>query len=166
MTEENTPPKPESIDVIYNLALARLDAQLRDADTALGRIGTVWSVAGLVLAVVAGFISTEGTSIPIVTLIFAALCAATFIAIMVLGFKAFAFLGLQNPPKVSAVWEEALFWEPTITKRQIVSQIVPAIEFNESILRSRIKYTSLVLYLLPVEVILATIAVICIYFLG
>lgn len=165
MAEETNIAKPESLDVIYNLALARLDTQSRDVDAALARVSPVWSVAGLILGVAVGFLATRGTPIHLAGIIFSALCAITFIVIILLGFMAYRYLGLRYP-NVRAIWDQALFWNSDITKRQILNIAVPAIEFNKEVIERRIKYTTLALYLLPLEIALATIAIISAYFSG
>ncbi len=166
MNEQNAQLEPKSLDAIYNLAQARLDAQSRDADAALNRLSPVWSAAGVILAIVAGFISFHQTSIHSVTIAFSALCAVTFFAIMVLGFAAYIHIDLEYPPRMSKVWEEALFWESSVTKRQILAQTVQAIEFNRELIRRRTKFVTLALYLLPCEVIFAVVGIIPLFFSG
>lgn len=165
MAEETNIAKPESLDIIYNLALARLDTQLTAADAVLARVTPVWSVAGLILGLAVGFLATLGAPIHTVGIIFSTLCAITFIAILVLGFIAYRHLGLQYP-NVRAIWEQALFRNSDVTKRQILNIAIPAIQFNKELIERRKKYTIQALYLLPLEIALATIAIISAYFSG
>lgn len=155
--------EPASLDVIYNLAISRLDTQMREVSTLLTRVGTVWSIAGLIIGVTAGFLATHGASMPKAVIVLSALGLVTFLVLTSFSVLTHAKLGFRYPPKVRSVWEQALFWEPARTQQQILSFVIPAIEANRTLLSKRTKYATWCLYLLIGEVILAIAAIACLY---
>jgi len=149
-------PEPASVDVIYELAVNRLDRQFDQIDAIDTKVNVVFGFASLAIGVAAGFVGTAGSgpSPASAALLFSAL--AVYILVMMLALTAYIFRRFDYAPQVKQVWLDALFWQPSITKRQALSNMVEAIEANKERIEDKVRFGKAALILLVLEVILVT----------
>jgi len=149
-------PEPLSVDVIYELAMNRLDRQFDQIDAIDTKVNVVFGFASLAIGVAAGFVGTtdSGPSPASAALLFSAL--AVYVLVMMLALTAYMFRRFDYAPLVKQLWLDALFWDPSDTKRQALSNIVEAIEANKERIESKVCFGRAALILLLLEVILIT----------
>lgn len=151
---------PFSLDTIYELALQRLDAQIAHLRRVEDKVRFVLGAGSIVMAAGAGFLSARGAPLPGLSWVFTIASIFVYLAIVLLSVKAYSYLELSYPPRIVSVWEQALFWDPNLTKRQILSQVVDAIESTREPLAGKVKDSVWQLYLLPLLVGLIILTVV------
>lgn len=147
----------KSLEVIYALAARQLEEQLREVEGTDTKLGLVFGVS----SVLVGLLLTSLPSPDLVSanrLLIVVLPLAVYLTIVVLAILSYRFLSLEYPPNIGRMYEESLFWEPDITKRQVLSTWVSAIEKNNIAIAGKVKWATIALYLLAVEAIIAIIA--------
>ncbi|MFH1140482.1 MAG: hypothetical protein V1724_02175 [Chloroflexota bacterium] len=163
MAQENAgTQEAKSLEVIYALAARLIDEQLKEVEGADTKPGLVFGVS----SVIVGLLLTSLPSSDLVSaqrLLILVLPLAVYLIIIVLAILSYRFLSLEYPPDIGRMYEEALFWEPEITKRQVLSKWVSAIEKNKIVIDSKVKRATIALYLLAVEAITAVIASVLIH---
>ena|GEM_PF-5317407 len=162
---------PLSLDIIYALALTRLESQLREVEAIDTKLSQILAASSVVIGLAAGFFASRQDTLPPITLKLSAINIAIpalpfdllvisgfiYFAIVVISVLAYRFLGLRYLP-VKAAWEEALYWEPTITKQQILAELVQATEYNKPLIAQKVTRATIVLWLLPAEVLFSLLA--------
>jgi exonuclease VII small subunit len=124
--------EPESLEVIYELALSRLESQVRQIEGVDTKLNFVISVASLVIGVGTTLFVGRAQDIVSWTKISFTVSGVIYLLVVVVAIRAYAFLDLEYPPNVRQVWLDALYWPRQITKRQVLSQIVQALELNRA----------------------------------
>ncbi|MBI4197665.1 MAG: hypothetical protein HY533_00970 [Chloroflexi bacterium] len=157
MNEEQPLPKAKSLDVIYSLAIRQLDEQLKELENVDSKLGIVMGASSVVLGLLLATMPTT-QEVPRERFLFLIPPGMVYIVSVLLGIWAYRFLFLRYPPAIGHMYEDALFWDPEITKRQVLSNWVEAIDYNESLIARKVKVATFTLYLLPVEVVWAIVA--------
>lgn len=147
-------PETKSVHVIYDLALARLESQVKQIDGVDNKLNFAFSVSSLVIGLGASLFVGRVQDVTVVTTGLFVASSAAYVGVLFLTIWGYRFLDVNYPPNVRQVWLDALFWEPEITKRQILAQLVEAIEANKQPVGRKIRLASLSLLLVAVEVIL------------
>lgn len=145
-------PQPLSVDVIYELALSRLEAQLRQFDGIDNKLSLILTVSSLIIGIAASFLIGIHGPFSQISVAFLALAAAAYFAVITLVILAYRVLTLSYPPNIRQARLRLLHWEPSMTKRQVLAQLVEAIEENRELLVTKARNANLALYLSAVEV--------------
>lgn len=165
MANQPTVPDPATIDLLFELAKRRIDEQGNELSSITNRLGLVFASSSIVIGLVAGsFPPREEVFLWSLPPLLFALSGLVFVAIFVIAVAAYRYLELGYPPNIRIAWEEELLWSAQEVKRQILANMVEAVEENRRSLAVRRKLAALALYLLPVEAILSVLAVGTSYF--
>lgn len=150
--------EPLSLDVIYDLAKERLDSQLEQIDSIDAKVSIVFGFASLAIGVAAGFLGTKDfePSATSSSLLFAAI--SVYSLVIMLALKAYIFRRFEYAPNIKQMLVDALYWEPSVTKLQALSNMVEAMETNKSRIEEKACFGTASLVLLGLEVILVTFA--------
>ena len=156
---ESLSQEPLSLDVVYSLAEDRLKVQLRQVETIDSKLQVVIGTSTILVGIVSPFIPFEEFSLsakwaPIF------LAGLTYLVILVTGITAYRVINLQYPPRIMVLWQEALFWDPRVTKRQLLSGLVQATEENRNTIHRKLIFVNIGLYCLPVLAMLAIVGLI------
>ena len=156
MSEEGSAPNQEakSLDVLYALAARQLDEQLKGFEVIDAKLGVVFGVSSVILGLLLNSVATVNEircQFPFVLVVPLAIYLITVI-LAILGYR---LRSISYPPYVRRMWEEALFWEPETTKRQVLSTWVDAIDSNNAVLRGKSKLADVAIYLLAAEAVAA-----------
>ena len=155
MAQENAgKQEAKSLEVIYALAARQLDEQLKEIEGIDTKLALVFGISSLII----GLLLTSAPAPDLISaqrLLVLALPLAVYVIIIVLAILSYRFLSLEYPPDIGRMYEEALFWEPEITKRQVLTTWVPAIDKNNIAIAGKVQRATIALYLLAVEAITA-----------
>ena len=121
MAQENAgKQEAKSLEVIYALAARQLDEQLKEIEGIDTKLALVFGISSLII----GLLLTSAPAPDLISaqrLLVLALPLAVYVIIIVLAILSYRFLSLEYPPDIGRMYEEALFWEPEITKRQVLT---------------------------------------------
>ena len=146
-------PEALSTDVIYDLAISRLERQVRQIEGVDTKLNFAFSVSSLIIGIAVSLFLGFAPEVTTLSKVFFAAGTLAYVTIVVFSILGYRFLALDYPPNVHQVWLDALYWEPEITKRQVLAQIVEAIEANKGIIDGKIFKAQIALYLVAAEVI-------------
>jgi hypothetical protein len=149
-------PQPNSLDVVYDVAMRQLDEQLRELEQLDTKLGLIFGVASVVLGLLLNSLLPVVATRP--NLFLLAIPLALYLITLVVAVWGYRVRSVQYPPNLGVLYEEALFWDPVITKRQLLSTWVEAFDINGSEIRKKATLTNVAVFLLAGEA-LAAIAI-------
>ena len=158
--------EPSSLDIIYDLAIKRLDAQIGEIESVDVKLrNTFWfmsSITGVLLAYLSSrqFQWEFWVRPYYVPLVFIILSLGTYFAIIVLSLLAYRFAEPGYLPNISELRDEALLSHPHITKHAILYVVVKQLEENRSLVTRKLFYAKCVFWLTFAEVVFAVISLI------
>ncbi len=157
-------PEAKSVDVIYDLALARLESQVKQIEGVDNKLNFAFSVSSLVIGLGASLFVGRAEVTSILTRTFFALSGLIYTGVVISTVLGYRFLDISFPPNVRRVWLDALYWEPEVTKRQVLAQVVEALETNREPIQRKGDLATFSLYLVAGEVIVVIVTVASIIF--
>jgi len=149
-----------SLELLYELALKRMDAQMSQIDSVDTKLGLVFGFSNLASGILGGLLAlaSDGGSVSDASWALAALGAVFYIAIFYLAIQGYIFRWFKYAPDLRYYFHEAFSWPPDSTKNQIAADIVDSVEFNDKIINRKVIYGRWAYGLLFVQVIFLTLA--------
>lgn len=147
----------KSLEVIYTLAARQLEEQLKEFEWVDTKVGLVFGISSVILGLLltsipsAGQVSTKRLLVLILPLVI-------YLIIIVVAVLSYRLRSVSYPPDVRRMYEEALFWNEEITKRQVLSNWVSALDNNSLLLRGKAKRAGIAIYLLAIEAAAAVVS--------
>ena len=149
--------EPKSLDVLYTLAARQLEEQLKELEGIDTKLGVIFGVSSVILGLLltslpsADQVSTQRLLILIPPWI-------VYLTVVVMAVLSYRLRSVSYPPDVRKMYEEALFWDDEITRRQVLATWVSAIGNNAALIRGKAKWAGFAIYLLAAEAVLATLS--------
>jgi len=149
-----------SLELLYDLALKRMDAQMGQIDGIDTKLGLVFGFSNLATGVLGGLLAltSDDGNISSATWALAAVGAVFYIVIFYLAIQGYIFRWYKYAPDLKYYFFEAFSWPPDSTKNQIAADIVDSVEFNDRIINRKVIYGRWAYGLLFIQVIFLTLA--------
>ena len=126
--------KQTNIDVLYQIAVDRLDAQLKRVDGADTKIGVTFGLTNGITAALAAFITSISHPVPQLVLIFATLVAIAYLVTLILLFFAYRYGRWSFNPDIKTLKDICLNPQyhdyPDIVKTWVASECTRSLEWN------------------------------------
>ncbi len=132
--------------------MRQLDEQLKEFEQLDTKLGLVFGVASVVLELLLNSLLPVVTERPDYLLVIPLVLYVFTLVAAVWGYRV---RSVKHPPDLGQVYEEALFWEPEITKRQLLSKWVEAFDTNSSEIKKIATLTNVAIFLIAGEVFAA-----------
>lgn len=158
MAKETSETEPQSLDVIYDLAIKRLDAQIGEIEGIDGKLRTNFWFASLVIGVLLTYLSIRQPELTTVLIIFISLSFLVYLSMLIFTLLGYRFAEPAYLPKVKDLRDRALFRHSNITKRAVLDIVVEQIEENRELIKGKVSYASWAFWLMFPEVVLVGVS--------
>lgn len=142
--------KQTNIDILYQMVIDRLDAQIKRVDGADTKIGVIFVITNTITAALASFMTLIPKPIPLVVLIFAILAATAYVVTLSFLFTAYWKYRWSYNPDIKTlrdVCADPKYRHHTnIVKRWVVNECIRSFEWNSRplIMKVRQSYRALI----------------------
>lgn len=147
--------------VAYDVAMRRLDEQMRQIDAIDNKVGYVLAAASAIIAVFAGFagvtVEPEDTLSLAVGIAFMVLAVSIFVLAMVFGLLALRFYEWQVQPNWDDLMDYSSRYSEDVMQRWVAQACVASLKENTDQLRRKLSFAGHAFRLLLVEALVAAL---------
>ena len=155
----------DSVEVIYDLAMKRLDAQIAEIEAIDNKLRLLFWFASIIITALLGFLSVEHFNVNCVCKGFFGATVLAFATVFVATVLGYRFTRPQYLPKVDDLRRHALEKPAETTTRAILIVVARQINNNRTLVRKKELYGKLALWILFPEVGLAVVTLFLAVFL-
>lgn len=159
--------KRTNIDILYQIAINRLDAQIKSIDSIDTKIGITFGLTNGITAALVAFVTFLPRPVSQLVLISVTLTAFAYLVTIVLLFFAYRYSGWSFRPdvkKLREIYTDPRFHEyPDIVKEWVADECIRSLEINSQSLINKVKLSNHALRALSAQGLLLAIS--CIFYL-
>lgn len=155
MSKEGNLPEPQSLHVIYELAIKRLDGQIAEIEGIDTKLRTNFWFASLVIGIPLTYLSFRQPQLTTALIIVISIIFVIYLLMLIFTWRSHAFAQPRYLVRIKDLQEKALFKHPSITQEVILNRVVEQIEANGKLITRKVSYARTAYWLVPFEVVSA-----------
>jgi len=157
-----------NIDILYEIAIERLDAQIKRIDGVDNKIGVTFGLTNAIVAALVAFIVLLPPPVPRLVSILATLSACSYLVTLIFLFFAYRSRGWSFRPDIKRLREictDPKYHDyPHLVKEWIANQCVRSLEWNSQPLVNKVLLSNNTLYPLSAQGLFLVASFICYLF--
>ncbi len=157
-----------NIDILYEIAIERLDAQIKRIDGVDNKIGVTFGLTNAIVAALVAFIVLLPPPVPQLVSILATLSASSYLVTLIFLFFAYRSRGWSFRPDIKRLREictDPKYHDyPHLVKEWIANQCVRSLEYNSQPLVNKVLLSNNTLYPLSAQGLFLVASFICYLF--
>ena len=151
-----------NIDIIYRIAINRLDAQIKRVDGIDYKIGVTFGLTNGITAVLVAFITFIPHPVPLLALIFTILTIVAYFVILGFLYYAYSWGKWSSRPELKRLRDICTSPQyrdyPEIIKEWIADECIRSFESNSKPISNKVKLANSALKVLPVQVLFLVVS--------
>lgn len=157
-----------NINILYEIAIERLDAQIKRIDGVDNKIGVMFGLTNAIVAALVAFIVLLPSPVPQLVSIFATLSAFTYLVTLIFLFFAYKSRGWSFRPDIKRLREICTDLQyhnyPEIVKEWVADECIRSLEWNSPPLVNKVMLSNNALYPLSAQGLFLAVSFICYLF--
>jgi len=145
--------------VFYEVAMNRLDAQMKRIDAIDNKLASIIGFASVIIAIFAAALQLRGTTqLSLCPTVLLGLAGASYIALIVFAVRAYRFMGWDLRPNLTTLAEYCMQYGDLTMKQWVANECIISYRENEKKLSSKTSDGRKAMWLLAIETILLVVA--------
>lgn len=151
-------PRPETIDLLYQIAGKELDVQLADSTALDNRLQNFAWFASVVLAILLAFLAFGSPGPAPLVIVLGVMNAGFFLSVVLISLKGYIVRSrMRYYPNMHDLYPTVLDWDKPIVQRLILEILIGQIDKNRQVLQEKATDARLALRLVLGTVLVATV---------
>ncbi len=155
MSATSAEPKSQSApNVLYEVAMNRLQAQMEQIDAIDAKLGTILGFASAILAIFAGFMALGNLERPLFALVLFGLAFLAYLALVIVTIYGYRLIEWHFRPDLNTLQEHCRSFDEAVMKTWVADECIRSINDNRDNIAYKASSANRAVYLLALEVIL------------